>query len=128
MKYILSLVSYFAVKSQHNVGLQCDSSSGHQCGFGGYCVDTRAGAECHCDRLSCLLNRRDEYTICGSDGKTYISQCHMAFESCIQQKEITTYYQGPCTGTGVGLLSLYIASCFFDTLECEWKFREDQTS
>lgn len=109
---ILSLPLCFAVKSQHNVGPRCDRSSGHQCRFGAYCVDTHTsrGAECHCDRLSCLLDQRDKYSgysICGSDEKTYISQCHMDFESCIQQKKITLYYNGPCTSKSVGLLSSF---------------------
>ncbi|XP_052712788.1 agrin-like isoform X11 [Crassostrea angulata] len=100
------------VKSQHNVGPRCDRSSGHQCRFGAYCVDTHTsrGAECHCDRLSCLLNQRDKYSgysICGSDEKTYISQCHMDFESCIQQKKITLYYNGPCTSRATSHPSSY---------------------
>eukprot|EP00105_Crassostrea_gigas_P027037 XP_011448233.1 PREDICTED: agrin isoform X6 [Crassostrea gigas] len=100
------------VKSQHNVGPRCDRSSGHQCRFGAYCVDTHTsrGAECHCDRLSCLLDQRDKYSgysICGSDEKTYISQCHMDFESCIQQKKITLYYNGPCTSRATSHPSSY---------------------
>ncbi|XP_056008873.1 LOW QUALITY PROTEIN: agrin-like [Ostrea edulis] len=78
-----------------------------RCKYEGYCMDTSYGAECRCDRLSCILFREAGYSICGNDGKTYVSRCHMKFESCKQQREITVAYNGPCTGSATSHPSSY---------------------
>ncbi|XP_061162516.1 agrin-like [Saccostrea echinata] len=94
------------VQTIYNPEHSCTRSAS-QCQFGAYCQDTVYGAECLCDRLSCFFYPDGGYSICGSDDKTYINECHMTFESCKQQRNITVKYIGPCTGSATSHPSSY---------------------
>ena len=63
------------------------------CPFYGYCVASQTTAECKCDS-ACI----EIYApVCGTDGKTYINDCHMRRQACIDQKNITVSYKGECS-------------------------------
>ena len=89
---------FFSVESAEYPGHSCGMLGAYQCGYGSYCENTHNGLVCRCDYIDCLRNPTGKYYICGSDGNTYESHCHMSFESCKEQKEITISYIGPCTG------------------------------
>lgn len=94
----INLDFFFLVESAEYPGHSCGMLGAYQCGYGSYCENTHNGLVCRCDYIDCLRNPTGKYYICGSDGNTYESHCHMSFESCKEQKEITISYIGPCTG------------------------------
>ncbi|XP_022336600.2 agrin-like isoform X4 [Crassostrea virginica] len=95
------------VESAEYPGHSCGMLGAYQCGYGSYCENTHNGLVCRCDYIDCLRNPTGKYYICGSDGNTYESHCHMSFESCKEQKEITISYIGPCTGRATSHPSSY---------------------
>ncbi|XP_033113619.1 agrin-like [Anneissia japonica] len=72
-------------------GKMCDASN---C-FYGTCEqdDDDEFGHCNC-KLRCRAERVQ--VVCGSDGKTYASECFMMENSCRSKKMITAVKQGPC--------------------------------
>uniref|UniRef100_A0AAR2L4X6 Agrin n=1 Tax=Pygocentrus nattereri TaxID=42514 RepID=A0AAR2L4X6_PYGNA len=62
------------------------------CEFGGTCVVKNGEAVCECpDACS-----QAQDPVCGNDGHTYNSQCHMRAMGCALQKNINISHKGPC--------------------------------
>lgn len=79
---------YFAkfVTAQH----PCESV---KCGAREHCsLDERGVAECGCGP-ACELAVRP---VCGSDGRTYDSRCHLDRASCLDNRDVRVAYTGPC--------------------------------
>ncbi|VDN11169.1 unnamed protein product [Dibothriocephalus latus] len=66
---------------------QACSWPGEQCR-----VDTRGGKQCVC-RESCP---RVVVPVCGSDGITYDSVCHLERAACLQKKHVWVVHAGQC--------------------------------
>ncbi|XP_066528464.1 agrin [Hoplias malabaricus] len=62
------------------------------CEFGGTCVVKNGEAVCECPDAC----PQAQDPVCGSDGHTYNSQCHMRAMGCALQKDINISHKGPC--------------------------------
>ena len=65
--------------------------------FGSKCtVDPLSGgATCTCpEKEKCVASK--SASVCGSDGITYDSECHLQVESCKTQTDIRVHEQRPC--------------------------------
>ena len=73
-----------------------DSCLDRICGPYEQCVEDAGGvASCVCQE--CDGGAEDEERVCGSDGITYFSLCHLQRASCTQgQEDIEALHQGPC--------------------------------
>uniref|UniRef100_UPI003590124C tomoregulin-1-like n=1 Tax=Myxine glutinosa TaxID=7769 RepID=UPI003590124C len=67
----------------------CDGST---CKYGGICVSAGNGMTCICV-FQCFPDR---VPVCGADGLTYDTACHMRQASCRLQRNITVVSYGPC--------------------------------
>lgn len=61
------------------------------------CVENMQGVPlCTCpSEFVCRRNKKRE--VCGTDGKTYPSRCHMRIASCNQGVAVRKMYRGPCS-------------------------------
>ena len=69
-----------------------------QCSAGQRCViSEESGASCVCRSLDECSQDKGQ-TVCGSDGRTYPSRCHLEVTAC--NNETSTYYKNPgnCLG------------------------------
>ena len=57
-------------------------------------VDIETTVECSCDHFSCA--RLAERKLCGTDGITYRSECHLKRKACLQQTDIYKLHDGVC--------------------------------
>ena len=65
-----------------------------KCAFGGRCVVSKDGrGECSCGRC---VSTSGMDPVCGSDGKTYASYCHIESAMCKMRKEIKVAKRGAC--------------------------------
>ncbi|CAK8678764.1 unnamed protein product [Clavelina lepadiformis] len=85
-----------------NAGNPCDASS--NCRFGGICerfsshdvITQQETCQCSwkCPRRS-RINPEEHY-VCGSDGRTYTSECKLKLAACRCQYPIEVKWKGPC--------------------------------
>lgn len=77
----------------------------HQCYFGAICEEKGNHSICVCD-FKCANNNKHEIlhsnkqieeTVCGSDGSTHTSECHLLLYSCKFQKKVEVLHSNPCT-------------------------------
>ncbi|XP_039761430.1 agrin-like isoform X2 [Pararge aegeria] len=66
------------------------------CYFGAYCVIRSGLATCECGAPECAANETP--SVCGSDGRTYLSACHLRSHACRSQSDIVVQAFGPCVG------------------------------
>ncbi|XP_038208329.1 agrin-like isoform X2 [Zerene cesonia] len=64
------------------------------CYFGAYCVVRSGLATCECATIEC--SGKDQNAVCGSDGRTYLSTCHLRTHACRTQSDTVVQAFGPC--------------------------------
>ncbi|KAH7642712.1 agrin-like isoform x4 [Dermatophagoides farinae] len=65
-----------------------------KCQYGAECILDEYTNQAYC---RCPLSCPDDYQpVCGSDGTTYINQCHLKYESCNKQQNIRIASNGTC--------------------------------
>ena len=63
-----------------------------------------AGARCVSSNASCVCKSLEEcpqdkgHTVCGSDGRTYPSRCHLQVTACKDQTNVFYEHKGKCPG------------------------------
>ncbi|XP_030042069.1 agrin isoform X2 [Microcaecilia unicolor] len=67
----------------------CKSCGSTICSFGAHCMD----GHCVCPQCN---NSQPYLRVCGSNGVTYVSKCHLQAASCQQKKVIEVSRKGPC--------------------------------
>ena len=66
-----------------------------RCDYNAKCIITAGGiAACECPKCK---TTPDMQPICGSDGRTYASNCHLGSAICQLKKEIYAIGNGPCS-------------------------------
>ncbi|XP_050347435.1 agrin-like [Nymphalis io] len=64
------------------------------CYFGAYCVIRSGLATCECGAPECAA--AEAPSVCGSDGRTYLSTCHLRAHACRTQSDVVAQAFGPC--------------------------------
>ncbi|XP_059489125.1 agrin-like [Neocloeon triangulifer] len=66
------------------------------CYFGAICENKSGEPECKC-KMSCSEKEpTPSQTVCGSDGRSYATECHLKQFSCRNQTEVQVQSTGPC--------------------------------
>lgn len=86
IKYLLS-----TAESTQLPATNCDHMT---CYFGAYCVVRSGLATCECGATECPPT--DGPSVCGSDGRTYLSTCHLRAHACRTQSDVVAQAFGPC--------------------------------
>ncbi|XP_014205282.1 follistatin-A [Copidosoma floridanum] len=101
-------------------GVKCDSCSssceGVRCPAGRRCVLRRGAPRCLCNDCAPARHRRaqQQTPVCGSDGNTYKSACHLRGMVCRTGRAISIAYRGPCAGSCAGVRCRHGRSCLLD--------------
>ncbi|XP_026758909.2 agrin-like [Galleria mellonella] len=69
------------------------------CYFGAHCIVRNGLATCECNAGECTSapTTAPAPAVCGSDGRTYLSTCHLRAHACRTQADIVAQAFGPCT-------------------------------
>lgn len=65
------------------------------CYFGAYCLVRSGLATCECNNKECPKD--EAVPVCGSDGRTYLSACHLRTHACRGQTDVVAQAFGPCS-------------------------------
>ncbi|XP_052235644.1 agrin-like isoform X3 [Dreissena polymorpha] len=68
---------------------------GYFCAFHATCLVNETTQTPYCKCLESCVDSL-EFPVCGSDGRTYASSCHIELHSCTSQRRIKLQYEGPC--------------------------------
>lgn len=68
------------------------------CYFGAYCLVRSGMATCECPDTECPA--KEGPSVCGSDGRTYLSSCHLRAHACRTQSDIVIQAFGACGDEG----------------------------
>ncbi|VDO98563.1 unnamed protein product [Soboliphyme baturini] len=73
----------------------CDGCQNNACDYYAYCVsDGRGNSECRCPDISDC--RESKKVVCGTDGVTYESECHLRVSACQQRLFVMVASAGAC--------------------------------
>ncbi|KOB68636.1 putative agrin [Operophtera brumata] len=72
-------------------GQNCDRMT---CYYGAYCIVRSGLATCDCSDKECP--KAEAPSVCGSDGRTYLSACHLRNHACRAQSDVVVQAFGPC--------------------------------
>ncbi|CAG0890931.1 unnamed protein product, partial [Cyprideis torosa] len=82
------------ISHQGVCGTGSDPCVEHKCPFGGVCESRNNRPICNCRPCT----NSEGPIVCGSDGKTYKSLCHLKFQACYSRLPITLVREGTCEG------------------------------
>lgn len=82
----------FPAESTQLPPTSCDRMT---CYFGSYCIVRSGLAACDCTVKEC--SKLENPSVCGSDGRTYLSACHLRNHACRTQSDVVVQAFGPCT-------------------------------
>ncbi|KAK7067339.1 hypothetical protein SK128_007893, partial [Halocaridina rubra] len=66
-----------------------------ECYFGAHCQEYNGHADCKCE-AQCPDDSSSTRAVCGSDGETYATECHLRLFACHYQKDVVVDALGPC--------------------------------
>lgn len=86
---------YFSFLTAESTQLPATDCEHMTCYFGAYCVIRSGLATCECGAAECPATEAP--SVCGSDGRTYISTCHLRAHACRTQSDVVAQAFGPCS-------------------------------
>lgn len=87
------LLNFLTAESTQLPATSCEHMT---CYFGAYCIVRSGMATCECPGMEC---KKDQPAVCGSDGHTYLSTCHLRAHACRIQSDTVVQAFGPCADT-----------------------------
>ncbi|KAK8377274.1 hypothetical protein O3P69_013725 [Scylla paramamosain] len=82
-------------RTQSDTSLPARTCSELECYFGARCLEHQTHAECKCE-AHCPEDSSSAPPVCGTDGETYPSECHLRLFACQYQKDVVVDALGPC--------------------------------
>lgn len=86
------ILLFLTAESTQLPATNCDHMT---CYFGAHCVVRSGLATCECGTTECPPS--DGPSVCGSDGRTYLSACHLRTHACRTQSDVVVQAFGPCS-------------------------------
>lgn len=92
-KRFLGIAIFFIVAAE-STQLPATNCEHMTCYFGAYCLVRSGLATCECGPTECPA--KEAPSVCGSDGRTYLSACHLRTHACRTQSDVVAQAFGPC--------------------------------
>lgn len=89
-----ALYLYLILSTAESTQLPATNCDNMACYFGAYCLVRSGMATCECGPADCP--ETNPVSVCGSDGRTYLSACHLRAHACRTQSDIVVQAFGPC--------------------------------
>lgn len=92
---IASEISFYLFLTAESTQLPATNCDHMTCYFGAHCVVRSGLATCECGTTECPPT--DGPSVCGSDGRTYLSACPLRTHACRTQSDVVVQAFGPCS-------------------------------